>query len=84
MVYILQVRVEGVDVGEEGVGVLSVGEGSDPIVNEVSVGARRSGDGVLQVDEGHVVGRGVREGAERRRGREEEVERAPARSSGAG
>ena len=38
---VLQVRVEGVDVGEEGVGVLSVGEGSDPIVNEVSVEARR-------------------------------------------
>ena len=38
---VLQVTVEGVDVGEEGVGVLSVGEGSDPILNEVSVGARR-------------------------------------------
>ena len=51
---VLQVRVEGVDVyiyiGEEGVCVLSVGEGSNPVVDEVSVGARRvrrGGDGVL-------------------------------------
>ena len=47
---VLQVRVEGVDVCEEGVGVLSVGKGSDPVVDEVSVGARRGGgggDGVL-------------------------------------
>ena len=41
---------EVVDLCGEGVGVLSVGEGSDPIVDEVSVGARRvrrGGDGVL-------------------------------------